>query len=126
MIGDESLGFVFIHLPVPHPGGFYDRRTGALGVNGSYLDNLVLADEALGQLLQWIDETPPVKETTVIVSSDHSWRVGMWKMSPMWTDEDERVSQGRFDPRPVLMVRFPGSESGQKTRRHFRSCGLMG
>ncbi len=128
MIGDESLGFVFIHLPVPHPGGFYDRRTGALGVNGSYLDNLVLADAALGQLLQWVGETPAAQQTTVIVSSDHSWRVGMWKMSPMWTAEDERVSQGRFDPRPVLMVRFPGSESGEKIGAPFpelRTHGLI-
>ncbi len=120
LIADEDPGFLFIHLPVPHPGGFYNRRTGAVGVNGSYLDNLVLADEALGQLLQWIDETPLVSKTTVIVSSDHSWRVGMWKMSPMWTDEDERASQGRFDPRPVLMVRFPGSESGQKVTTPFQ------
>ena len=40
-------GFVFIHLPVPHPGGFYDRRTRRVGVDGSYLDNLVLTDETL-------------------------------------------------------------------------------
>jgi len=119
MIGDESLGFVFIHLPVPHPGGFYDRRTGALGVNGSYIDNLVLADAALGELMGWVGETPAAERTTVVVSSDHSWRVGMWKISPLWTAEDERVSQGRFDPRPVLMVRFPESASGVKITEPF-------
>jgi len=119
MIGDEGVGFVFIHLPVPHPGGFYDRQTGALGVKGSYLDNLVLTDDALGQLLEWVRETSTAARTTVIVSSDHSWRVGMWKMSPMWTAEDERVSQDRFDPRPVLMVRLPGSASGQKVTTPF-------
>ena len=119
LIADEGIGFVFIHLPVPHPGGFYDRRTGRLGANGSYIDNLVLADGALWQLLAWIEESPAAARTTVIVSSDHSWRVGMWKMSPMWTVEDERVSQGRFDPRPVLMVRFPGSETGVRIGAAF-------
>ena len=128
MIGDEGIGFAFIHLPVPHPGGFYDRRTGALGVSGSYLDNLVLADGALGQLLTWIGETQAASRTTVVVSSDHSWRVGMWRVSPLWTAEDERVSQGRFDPRPVLMVRFPGSASGEKIEEPFpelRTHGLI-
>jgi hypothetical protein len=114
MIGDEGIGFLFIHLPVPHPGGFYDRRTGKLGANGSYVDNLVLADVALGELIRWIEDSPAASRTTVIVSSDHSWRVGMWKMSPMWTAEDARASQRRFDPRPVLMVRFPGSADGAK------------
>jgi hypothetical protein len=128
LINDDGIGFVFIHLPTPHPGGFYDRRTGAMGVNGSYLDNLVLADEALGQLLGWIGETPSALQTTVMVSSDHSWRVGMWRMSPVWTDEDERDSQGRFDPRPVLMVRFPGSTSGERIGMPFpelRTHGLV-
>lgn len=119
MIAEERLGFVFIHLPVPHPGGFYDRRTGRLGVNGSYIDNLVLADEALQQLMEWVEETPTASRTTVIVSSDHAWRVRMWKMSPLWTEEDEQVSQERFDPRPVLMVRFPGSATGTKIEAAF-------
>jgi len=43
----------------------------------------------------------------------------MWKMSPMWTAEDERVSQGRFDPRPVLMVRLPGSASSERIEKAF-------
>ena len=47
LIGDDSIGFVFIHLPVPHPGGFYNRQTGAFSVPGSFLDNLALADRAL-------------------------------------------------------------------------------
>ena len=119
MIGDERIGFMFIHLPAPHPGGFYDRHTARLGVKGSYLDNLVLSDAAMGELMQWVGESPAAARTTVIVSSDHSWRVGMWKISPMWTAEDARVSQGRFDPRPVLMVRFPGSASGARIDAAF-------
>jgi Sulfatase len=119
LIADESLGFVFIHLPAPHPGGFYNRRSGRLGTNGSYIDNLVLSDAALGELMGWIADSPAAARTTVIVSSDHSWRVGMWKISPMWTAEDAQASQGRFDPRPVLMVRFPGSTSGEKIDAGF-------
>ena len=119
LIADGSIGFVFIHLPAPHPGGFYDRRTGTMGRSGSYLDNLVLADHALGQLMKWIAETPAAQQTAVIASSDHSWRVGLWRLSPQWTPEDEATSHARFDPRPVLIVRLPGNASGETIRSPF-------
>jgi Sulfatase len=119
LIADQNIGFAFIHLPVPHPGGFYDRRTGAMGVPGSYIDNLALADRMLGQLLESIAATPEANRTTVIVSSDHSWRVNLWKSSPLWMPEDETASQGRFDPRPVLMVRRPDGAAGQIDQTPF-------
>ncbi len=50
-IAEDRIGFLFIHLPVPHPGGIYNRKTHQIGVDGSYLDNLVLADATLGELL---------------------------------------------------------------------------
>ena len=110
LIRNESIRFVFLHLPIPHPPGIYDRKTNTLGVKGSYLDNLALTDKTLGNLLGVIEETAAAPRTTVIISSDHSWRVNMWRTDPSWTAEDERVSQGKFDPRPVLLVHFPGSE----------------
>lgn len=107
LIDDQNIGFVFLHLPLPHPGGFYNRKTGKLGVGGSYLDNLALTDRSLGELMQWIAQTPLAPNTTVVLCSDHSWRVPLWRISPMWNEEDARVSDGKFDPRPVLMVHFP-------------------
>lgn len=129
LIDDENIGFVFLHLPLPHPGGFYDRKTGKLGVNGSYLDNLVLTDRSLGELMQWIGQTSLASKTTVIICSDHSWRVPLWRISPMWTEEDARVSAGRFDPRPVLMVRFPEETAPEVVAEPFpalRENGLVG
>jgi len=119
LIDDENIGFVFLHLPLPHPGGFYDRRTGRLGVSGSYLDNLVLTDRSLGKLMQWIGETDLASQTSVIICGDHSWRVPLWRISPMWTKEDERVSGGRFDPRPVLMVHFAGETAPKVVSQPF-------
>jgi len=115
----ENGGFIFIHLPVPHPGGLYNRRTHQIGVDGSYLDNLVLADETLGALLEAVDATPLADRTTVIVSSDHSWRVGLWRPTTDWRPEDTQVSGGRFDPRPLLMVRFAGESEGMTITRAF-------
>ena len=119
LIDNESIGFVFLHLPLPHPGGFYDRKAGRLGVNGSYIDNLVLTDRSLGLLVQWIEQTRLAPETTIIICGDHSWRVPLWRISPMWTREDEEVSGGRFDPRPVLMVHFPGEAAPEVIAQPF-------
>jgi len=111
LIDDPQIQFAFIHLPVPHPPGIYDRNTHTLRPAGTYLDNLVLSDDTLGQLLQDIAATPSSRKTTVIVSSDHSWRVPKWRYSEFWSDEDEAASGGRFDQRPFLLIHFPGQTS---------------
>lgn len=112
LIENDQIRFVFLHLLIPHPPGIYDRQRHMLRLGGNYLDNLVLADDTLGALLQEIDATPSASRTTVIVSSDHSWRVPIWRPAPGWSAEEERVSGGRFDDRPVLLVHFPGQTSG--------------
>jgi hypothetical protein len=106
LIGDNQVRFVFLHFPVPHPPGIYDRQRHILRLGGTYLDNLVLADDTLGLLLQKIDSAPSSSQTTVIVSSDHSWRIPIWRHAEFWSDEEERASGGRFDDRPVLLIHF--------------------
>ena len=119
LIEDENIGFVLLHLPLPHPLGFYNRKTGQLGVPGTYLDDVVLTDRSLGQLMQWISETPLASKTTVIVCSDHSWRVPTWRTQGGWTKEEEGASGGKFDPRPVLMVHFPGEKTPEVVSKPF-------
>ena len=116
-IASNRVGFLFLHLPLPHPGGFYNRRTGQIGVPGSYLDNLALTDFTLGELMREIDSSPLGPETTVIVSSDHSWRIWLWRPLPGWAAEDTRAARSGFDPRPLLMVHFPG-ETTAATVKH--------
>jgi hypothetical protein len=110
LIQNDPVRFIFLHFPLPHPPGMYDRRHRVLRPGGTYLDNLVLADETLGKLEQEIDATPSAGQTTLIVSSDHSWRISMWAHSS-WSAEEERASGGHFDDRPVLLIHFPGQTS---------------
>lgn len=114
LIDDEGVRFAYIHLPVPHPPGIYDRRTHKMCACGNYLDNLTLADDSLGVLMEEIDRSRLAEQTTLIVSSDHSWRVPLWAASPFWTAEEERVSEGQFDARPVFMIHFAGQKSGSE------------
>jgi Sulfatase len=119
LIRDQSIGFVFIHLSVPHPPGIYDRRPGKHRVTGTYIDNLALADHTLSQLMATLNATPLANKTAVIVCSDHSWRVPLWRPTPQWSKEEEIASQGRFDQRPVLMIHYPGQQSERDVNAPF-------
>jgi hypothetical protein len=123
LLRDESIGFAFIHLPIPHPPGIYDRKTGHRGTAG-YLDNLALTDRSLAELMEVLNTTALAPRTTVIVGSDHSWRVPLWRLTASWTKEDEAASHGRFDPRPVLMIHFPGQEDEHIVTAPFPSIGI--
>jgi hypothetical protein len=112
LIRDQSIGFVFIHLPVPHPPGIYDRRPGHQRATGTYIDNLALADRSLGELMDSLSKTPWAAKTTIIVCSDHSWRIPLWRGTPQWSEEEETASHGVFDKRPVLLIHFPGQARG--------------
>lgn len=60
-----------------------------------------------GVLREQVEESPWEQETTLIVSSDHSWRVRTWKGHSGFTSEKAEVSQGLYEPRPVFMVHSP-------------------
>ncbi|MGB6130203.1 MAG: sulfatase-like hydrolase/transferase [Acidobacteriaceae bacterium] len=125
-IASNRVGFLFLHLPLPHPGGFYNRHTGQIGVPGSYLDNLALTDVTLGELMRDIDNSALGPKTTVIVSSDHSWRTWLWRPLPGWAAEDARASRGGFDPRPLLMVHFPGETEATTVARPVPLLSMHG
>ena len=108
--GGEAT-FVLIHLPVPHPGGIYDRKRGALRTDGksSYVDNLALADSVLAHLRNELASRQEWDSAAVVVMGDHSWRTTMrWIPTRSWTAEDQAASRGgQFDPRPAFLVKLP-------------------
>jgi len=114
LIQNEQIHFVFIHAPVPHPPGFYDRKRHAFCRCGDYIDNLVLADDTLGIFMQEIEQSPWAQETVLVVSSDHSWRVPFWRAHEGLTPEEAAISKGVYEPRPVFLVHFPGQTTGAR------------
>jgi hypothetical protein len=124
LIRDQNIGFVFIHLPVPHPPGIYDRKAGHQRATGTYIDNLALADRVLGELMGIINETSLAAKTTVVITSDHSWRIPLWRPTGQWSKEEETASLGRFDTRPVLMIHSPGQTEGHDITRPYDDIKL--
>ncbi|HEY3990637.1 MAG TPA: sulfatase-like hydrolase/transferase [Acidobacteriaceae bacterium] len=112
LIEDSRIRFAFVHLPIPHPPGIYDRLHHRLSDHGTYLDNLVLADQSLAALRNVIQSTAAAPNTTLMVSSDHSWRTFMWQPFPDWSEQETHATHGgKFDQRPVLIVQLPGEDS---------------
>lgn len=127
LIGDTAIDLCFVHLPLPHPPGDYNRHTGRISPGGSYIDNLALSDRVLGRMLAEIAASSAADRTTVILSSDHSWRTFLWRNSFGWTPEDEQafaLQQGKFEPRPMLMVRFPGETGAIDVSRPVPLLGM--
>ena len=124
LLMDPSLDFIFLHLPVPHPGGIYDRkRMSFTTMNASYIDNLALADQDLAQTRAILEQRQQWDDACVIVMGDHSWRTTeFWSSDPSWTSEDQQASDGgKFDDRPAYIVKMPGQESALRVDTRFRA-----
>ncbi|MEO6982154.1 MAG: hypothetical protein ABI072_03455, partial [Edaphobacter sp.] len=99
-----------LHIPVPHPGGIYDRKTASFtSTHSSYIDNLALADRYLAHVHELLQQHHAWDSSTIVVMGDHSWRTQLaWIASPLWTAEDQLASHGgQFDNRPAYIVKLP-------------------
>lgn len=119
---DSSITFLFLHMPVPHPLGFYDRKNRRVAArHTSYIDNLVLADQYLGHVQALLEEEGQWDSSTVVVMGDHSWRTTLiWAHSAGWTPEDRAASHGgQFDERPAYLVKLPNQHSAARVEARF-------
>jgi hypothetical protein len=116
-LDDSSKTFLLIHMPIPHPGAFYDRRSGRFITHGgSYIDALAFADKYLGHVRQLLQERGDWDSDTLVIMGDHSWRTRLiWRGAAGWTKEDEAASLGgTFDDRPGYIVKLPHEDQGAR------------
>jgi hypothetical protein len=113
-LADPSIDFLFLHMPIPHPYGFYDRRKKSFStVHTSYIDNLALCDQYLAHVRMLLDQQHQWDSTTLVVMGDHAWRTKLiWADSATWTEEDQVASHnGEFDDRPAYIVKLPDQKT---------------
>lgn len=103
LVTNANYGLLLLHLPVPHTPGIYDPQSGRITIWGifhkmsepaGYLNNLALADRALGELMADLGTAGELDNTWVILSADHSWRFSA-------------SYDGRRDFRVPFLVRAP-------------------
>lgn len=121
-LGNPAYGLVFLHLSVPHPPGFYDRRTRTWSADrASYLDNLALADRTFGEIRALLERAGTWDDTAVLVTSDHWFRTWMWRGKAAWTNEDEAVFSGRESHRVPFMLKLPRENVGVRYDKPFNT-----
>ncbi len=114
LLASGQPGLVLIHMPIPHPWGFYDRKTGTFPDHRtSYLDNLALADLYIGRVRAELERQDLWNGTSVLVMGDHSWRTSaVWASSAHWTEEEQQASHnGAYDPRPAYLLKLPNQQT---------------
>jgi hypothetical protein len=114
LAANPDINLAFVHLPVPHPPYIYDRSRGVWDTTGqlSYLDNLALADQALGKLRQAMERNGTWDNTTIVISSDHWWRTEYWDIrKPIWSSADDSFRGEGANHRIPFLVKL----AGQKT-----------
>ena len=75
---DPELDVVFIHLPIPHPPYIYDAAGGDFTLfnfsSSAYIEQLALADRALGEIRRAMEKSEIWRSSVVLVTSDHGRR----------------------------------------------------
>ena len=124
LLEHQTSGLQLLHMPVPHPWGFYDRRTGGFpGHRTSYLDNLALADAYLGHLRALLEQQGTWDSTDIVIMGDHGWRTDeVWSHSGFWTPEEIAASKGAAaTDSPAVIVKLHGQHTPAIARGRFEA-----
>ena len=108
-VRDDRLGFVMLHLPIPHPPGLIIDGKGNRNA-ADYFSNMELADKTLGMVRAAMEEKGTWDSSAVIVIADHGLR-DFWNELPIWTQEEEQFRQS-LDPLHVpFLIKMPGQDA---------------
>jgi hypothetical protein len=122
MLRNPDLNFLFLHIPTPHPAGIWNSRNGRFTLeNSDYVDNLALADKTMGDIRKLMEQLGTWDASTVLVTSDHPYRTGMWMDSSIWTEEMARITQGRIQPYVPFFLKLPGQHAGIEYTMEFNN-----
>ena len=123
LLEDASVDFSLLHMPIPHPYGFYDRKTNEFTQrHSSYIDNLALTNLYLAHIRRLLERQGQWDSSVVVVMGDHGWRTKLiWRSSPGWTAEDEAANAGGQDERPALLVKMPNQHQGARYDGRFEA-----
>ena len=105
LVVDRDLGFILVHLPIPHAPHAYDRKTGTFTLGNSpiagYIDSLALLDRSVGELRRAMENAGVWDSTTVLFTSDHGYR-------------DAEALDGKSDSRIPYILKLASQKDGVK------------
>ena len=124
---DPRLDFVFLHFPIPHPYGIYDRKRGDFQLSSTldYADNVALVDRTVGELRNALERAGLWDSTSLIITSDHGLRPDLWRGHMGWSAEYEELTGGKQSESVPLIVKLASQNQGAVYDRAFSNvvCG---
>jgi hypothetical protein len=120
--------FAIFHLPLPHYPFCYGPQ-GVKPLNVGYdrwspealQEQLVYLDQVIGQILEQIRAAGKEANSTVILTSDHSWRCDP-QLRRYWSDG---AGLGRAQTHVPLLIRFPGQTGPVLVDAPFSTVNLQ-
>jgi arylsulfatase A-like enzyme len=112
LVVDRDLGFILVHLPIPHAPHAYDRKSGTFTLGNSpiagYIDSLALLDRSVGELRRAMENAGVWDSTTVLFTSDHGYR-------------DSEALDGKSDSRIPYILKLASQKDGVKYTQEFNT-----
>lgn len=114
---DKNIDLAFIHLPLPHAPVQFDRFTKTFTVKRQdYVNNLALCDSVLDEIRKNMESANLWNESTIIISSDHFWRINRWKEAHSThklalTDGDRQLTKEIEDQRIPFFLKLKNQQA---------------
>ncbi len=104
-----TSGLYYIHWPIPHPPGIYNRARSSFDVDldRTFLDNIALVDRTLGEIRSTMETAGIWDDTTVIITADHGYRPEVWQGAIGVNQEMREAIGDSKSLRVPVLVRFP-------------------
>lgn len=112
IIANPKIDLAFIHLPFPHPPNYYNAQKGDFdavlskqtSIKNTYFDNLILTDKILGEIRKTLESNSLWDNSTIIVSSDHQWRVNVYQNE--LSEKERQSTNGKEDVRVPFFLKL--------------------
>ena len=121
---DPHFELVFIHWPVPHPPGIFDRSTGRLSAGGrtNYIENLHLVDVSLHDIRQALEQSGLWDRTNVLISADHPSNRSFWETEfSDWDQEELRALRRTRSTNVPFVLKLAGQHEGLTYDKPFNT-----
>jgi hypothetical protein len=127
VVTNPNVDLAFIHLPFPHAPALFDRKTSQFVPElRGYTDNLALTDHVLGQIRNAMEQSGQWDRSTIVVSSDHPWRINKWKLAArsnkFYISDNDRALTGEIeDHRIPFFLKMPDQRETITYTRPFNT-----
>jgi hypothetical protein len=127
MAASPTLDLIFVHWPIPHPFGIYNRQTNRVGTDAAndYLDNLELVDHTLVLIRQALETSRMWDPTALLITGDHPFRKEMWNDEPR-CDKATHLIEQIENPRVPFLLKLPDQKAGVRYDGSFNLVLLRG